>query len=245
MNPEKWKQIVVLLITLGCLAACSWFLFFWSPQPNWEVSADERVLYIELMAEHDLNYIPPVQIWGDGQIQWIEYDSEHNRRVLRGQLTQIQLRSIIERLIQAGWFRNVHRLTDKDYALDYLTVNLNQVTESRLVDPEDKTSYEIIQFIRNGAGVKGSEFIPECGSLILFPVEETSYAGKEIFYEKWPSELYGQDIEGYRNLPAKEKVLTGSQLHFAWKAVNRQHPFVAFKGQVYYLAVDYDTCKKK
>lgn len=245
MHLGKWKQIVVLLVTFGCLAACSWFLFFWSPQPNWKAAADVRILSVEWMGERDLNYIPPVQVWGDGHIQWTEHDDAGNRRVFRGQLTQLQLQTILERLIKAGWFRNVNRLTDKDYMLDYLTVNLNQVTVSRLVDPEDKASFEIIKFLRKGGGAKGSEFIPECGSLVLFPVEETSYAGKEVAYEKWPLELYGLDIESYRNLPEKEKGLTGPQIDFAWKVVNRQHPLVEFKGQVYYLAVIFDICTQK
>lgn len=197
------------------------------------------------MAERDLNYIPSVQVWGNGQVQWVEYDDVGNRRVLRGQLTQVQLRTIIERLIQAGWFRNVNRITDEDYALDYLTVNLKQVTRSRYADPDDKVSFEVIQFLRKGAGAIGSEFTPECGRVILYPVEVTSYAGKEATYEKWPSELFGLNVESYRNLPEKEKVLTGSQLHFVWNIVNRPHPLVEANGQVYYLAVIFDTCKLK
>lgn len=245
MNPRKWKQIIVLFAALGSPAVCLWFLFFWSPQPKWEVSANVRVLSIEWMADQDLNYIPSVQVWGNGQIQWVEKDEVGNRRVLRGQLTQVQLRAIIDRLIQAGWFQNVKRLTDKDYALDYLTVHLEQVTRSRYADPEDKASFEVIQFLRKGAGAIGSEFTPECGSLVLIPIEETSYAGKEVSYEKWPLELYGLDIESYRNLSTKEKVVTGPQLYFAWNIVNSPHPFVHSNGQIYYLAVDFDTCKLK
>jgi len=125
-----------------------------------------------------------------------------------------------------------------------LTVNLKQVTLSQYADPDDKASFEVVQFPSKGARATGSEFTPECGSLVLFPVEETSYTKNEANYEKWPAELFGLDIESYRNLSEKE-MLTGPRLHFAWNVVNRSHLLVESNGQLYYLALIFETCNLK
>lgn len=79
---------------------------------------------------------------------------------MEGRLSQQQLRNLIQSFIDAGWFRRFHWLTDKDYAVGELTIVLLETSRTRIIDHEDRAVYELIQFLRAGAGVQIHEVVP-------------------------------------------------------------------------------------
>src|SRR5690349_1862775 len=90
---------------LLCLIGCST-----QQPPNWDNSSTTRILRLKLWAGsspviYDSRYyIPDIQTWVDGRIIWVSMNNTQ-RRVLEGHLTPDQIKSLLQRIGDNGFFR--------------------------------------------------------------------------------------------------------------------------------------------
>jgi hypothetical protein len=174
-------------------------------------------------------YIPEVQVWGDGRIIWVQ--REHpQRRVLEGDLTSDQVRALLQRIVDAGFFN----WRDKYYTLGgyshspmYLSVSLaGQSKELYEHGGAPSAFYELREFLTSGAGAAGHDHVPARGYLTVSPGPD------EANVQEWPDVASGitldQVVDGC--------YIEGEALAFAWEAANRYPTaptYVRSKGQVY------------
>jgi hypothetical protein len=232
---NKRSLLSASAIVILCIAIFSgiYILFFRDPQVEWNRSSSSLVITEERpLAELSYNYIPDFQIWGDGYIVWVTKLSDGKRSILEGYLTEEQMTALLGRFAQANFFKLYRRFFEKDYTLPQIRITLTQESYSKLIDTEDESLYELVSFVKNGAGIAGKEYNPTRGTLIAFPIQETDWPSSDTKADyKWPDE-FGYDLSSM----TKSKEITGDQLAFAWQVVNNR-PIVESKGKVYWIAV--------
>ena len=220
----------IIFVVLGAYV----FQAFKSPKPEWEKSSETIVLSEGpyMLAEVDYNYIPKYRIWGDGYIVWVKYDENGNRMVFHGYLTQEEMARLVTRVVDE-YFDVGRRLTNTDgFPYKSIEIKLLDGSYSEMISPDDKALYEEIQFLGTGAGVKGTEFTPTTGRLIVVPLETTTYKNAQADYV-WPDEHFGYNLG---EVP-KETNIAGQELLFAWDVVNTSNPIVESNGKLYWIAV--------
>lgn len=182
-----------------------------------------------------LNYIPDVQVWGDGRIVWVERDDGGRRRVLEGRLAEADLAAALQRVVDAGFFGWQDRYADNriaDAAEQCLAVTLEgrskRVCEYFAGAPD--AFHALYDFLAAGAGAAGVDYLPETGYLISYPLDTQGRPVAEADLV-WPAESAG--------LALAEVVdgawVEGEALRLAWQAVNANlaGPFVQ-EGENYY-----------
>jgi hypothetical protein len=218
------------------LAGIAYQFFLWSPKPKWNKSSDAIIITIERpLAELDYNYIPEFRVWGDGYIVWVEQLPNGNRRVMEGYLPQDKMEQLIIRFIKADFFKRYRILYKKAYALPMISIYLLEGSASELIDPEQKRIYDLVDYVRSGAGTTGREYVPTVGTLIAIPVEETEFRKNPEPKYTWPDERFG-DL-GTKLKDEEPIILSGEELKFAWGVVNSPRPLVQSKGKTYWIAV--------
>jgi hypothetical protein len=234
-----------LLLTAGCLL----YLFFpLSPTATWDTSPDKKIIEMGFAGEVDYNHISDVQIWGDGYIVWVKYDVSGKRQVREGYLSKEEMTRLINQLIEAGFFGGYRRFNRFNLDVqwgNFLEVNLSNIDHLVTIDPRSGYNNQqvlgLVDFLRNGAGVTGTEFIPKNGTLLVYPIEELDkkeYPQNSKADYEWPDEEFGYSLETiYRNKPRNEREITGKELDFAWEIVNKPKPLVESKGKIYWIAV--------
>jgi hypothetical protein len=183
------------------------------------------------------NYIPDVQIWGDGRIVWVEKNAAGGQRVLTGTLTPDQLTALLQQYVDAGffgWDSNYGDYSITDGASQCVSVQLlstgKQVCEYFTGAPAP--FHQLVSAAASGAGAPGVEYVPSRAYVMIYPQD---YAmpptGDE--YLMWPADSLGLSLEGQ---PAAGQWLEGEALAFAWRVVagNTWQPLVR-EGDKYYL----------
>src|SRR4030066_1536654 len=98
-RPNPIITILAILLLIG-ISSLLYRLFIWQPEAIWDESPDKIIVWSDPGAMHiDINYIPHIQIWGDGHIIWVEYNTEGERTIWEGYLTQPEMKQLINRLI--------------------------------------------------------------------------------------------------------------------------------------------------
>jgi hypothetical protein len=209
--------------------------FFWSPAVEWDTSPHNRVITIgEVFTEVDYNYIPDVQIWGDGYIVWVEGSPGYKRRVLEGRLSSQELTLLFHKLIELDFFKVFRK--GKDNAGVYITAILIGGSHSEWLNPEDKEIYEFATYLREGAGANGTELIPTTGTLFAIPIEKTWLPADTNANYHWPEDKFNRGLEFFAN-ESNGTAITGEELEFAWEVVNSPLPIVESRGKTYWIAV--------
>lgn len=239
MTKRKLFSISIIVLLSIAIPSCLYLLYLKSPQADWDKSPDALVITEERpFAELDYNYIPDFQVWGDGYIVWVEHTSDGKRKVLEGYLTEKQMERLINRFIQADFFKLYRRLYRKDYALPHIRITLLNESYSELMEADDKPIHDLVNFVRNGAGVAGKDYIPAIGRLIVCPIEKTSLPADTKPKYQWPDEKFGYDLEMISTRrPHNEIEITGEELLFAWEIVNSPQPVVESNGKVFWIAI--------
>jgi hypothetical protein len=174
-------------------------------------------------------YIPEVQLWGDGRIIWVAREGTA-RRVMEGHLTVEQMRALIRRITDAGFF---------DWQDRYFTLGGNssppmllsvQLSEVFKVVSEHggapEAYYDLVAFLKAGAGSEGQAYMPALGYLTATPWPVEAEA------PRWPDESTGITLDQV----GEGRYIEGEALAFAWQAVNRNPTapvYVQSKGHVY------------
>ncbi len=175
-----------------------------------------------------LNYIPDFQIWGDGRYIWVEYREDGSRVVWQAQLSQDQLKGILEDAIQAGffdWKERYENNTVADFADKCLSVQLESQSKKvcEYFEGAPQAFHDLYDRLASGMGMKGSEFVPERAYLVSYPVAEFSAMPLSENDVIWPADKL------FPLTDAEEKGVwvEGEALELAWRAVN-QNPWAAF-----------------
>jgi hypothetical protein len=173
------------------------------------------------------NYIPEVQIWGDGRIVWVVQEDTGSRTVFKAQLSQDEIKELLEKIAAAGFFGWEPRYGDftvTDLADKCLQVNLESgataVCEYHKGAPQ--AFHELYNLITAGAGKRGSIYTPEIGYLTVRELGPAVQAGPVDTSLDW-------DAAGL-DLPL-DKVgeglwIKGPALELSWQAVNTR-PWLA------------------
>src|SRR5690242_7921307 len=105
MSPARSGRAAGLAAAALALAslACATLL---GPRPaaEWDSDPNTVVLSVTTCCDGEPawmseNYIPEVQIWGDGRLLWVEHNSAGGRRLLTGTLTPEALRAFLRQYV--------------------------------------------------------------------------------------------------------------------------------------------------
>ncbi len=178
-------------------------------------------------------YIPEVQVWGNGRIIWVQRDGTE-RRVLEGHLTTHDMRALLHRIADAGFFSwkdEYYTLGGHSYPPMYMFVGLaSQSKEIYEHGGGPDALYELREFLTNGAGVTGHDYVPARGYLAASPGPD------EADGLQWPDAASSITLDRV----GEGCTIEGEALAFAWQAVNRNPTaptYVRSRGQVYTIMV--------
>ena len=209
------------------------------PHVQWDTGPNAIVIRLtgglSIAGAYNSNYyIPDVQLWGDGRIIWVKTEGLA-RRVFEGKLTAEQMKSLLQRIVDAGFFEwqdYYDALGGNSITPRLLLVNLTgrskEISEHGAAPP---AFYELQDFIKNGAGAVGREFVPTRGYLTVSPFPGATTE------RKWPD----ASIVGFTlDRVGEGRYVEGEALAFAWQAVN-QNPtvpvLVESNGQFYTIMI--------
>lgn len=211
--------------------------YFWLPVEKWNESPNKVIVWSDPGCMHiDINYIPTVQVWGDGRIIWIEHNSEGRRIVWEGHITHTEMTQIVNGLINMGFFR--FGFGNEKYCVgEFLTVELSSVLSRHRVNPENMKLSEMYSFLKTGAGVISKEFMPETGLLYAYPIEDVGLPADTETEYHWPDDKFGYNLEEVHTQNNGENI-TGEELQFAWEVVNSKISVVKSNDKMYWIAVE-------
>jgi len=179
--------------------------------------------------------IPPLQVWGDGRIIWLSDGYVHyQRRMMAGYLTQNQMRELLQRIVNAGfydWEETYYSAAPDPYTI--LAVNLASHSEQPRKVHVDLPSapegfVELIEFLEGvpATVVDARPYVPDRAYLTAWPTD----AEPTEQTPQWPDASYDLDQA------ANGIYIEGDSLAFAWGLVNENPSvplYVRFNGRVY------------
>lgn len=225
------------LLRVFAIAGCIWLLIFKytneHPKAEWDTSPDNVVISFEPgIEEIDYGYIPDFRVWGDGHIVWVEHDSDYARKVLEGYLSQDNLKKLIEKFVDAGFFNWFEYGGSSISSISIQLLNRNQLNA---LDANNELS-KLVDYLKSGAGVNRREFVPIIGYLYVFPITETEYANLNVTPYSWAVDKFEFTLEGFENKYPTGKEITGDELDLVWQIVNHSS-VVEANGKRYWIAL--------
>lgn len=206
---------------------------------QWDISPNALVIRLtgglSIAGSYNPNYyIPDMQLWGDGRIIWVKTDGTA-RRVFEGRLTPDQMKSLLPTIVDAGFFEwgdYYDALGGNSWTPRLWRVNL--IGRSKEISEHGAapdTFYELRDYVKNGAGAVGQEFVPRQGYLTTSPFPG---ATSETL---WPdAAIVGFTLDRF----GSGRYIEGEALAFAWEAINKNPTapvYVKSGGQVYVIMV--------
>ena len=235
---KRANLIIVILAILFLIGVSSlvYRFFIWQPEAIWDESPDSVIIASDPgCIEMDIDYIPYVQIWGDGRIIWIEYNINGERTVWEGNLTHSEIKQLIERLIRMDFFKFWHGYNEY-CAGKFLTVRLSDISSRRMIVSQNSKFVELYNFLATGAGTKGKEFVPTQGLLYAYPIEETELPADTEATFVWPEDEFGYNLEELYT-QKNGRSISGEEIRFAWEIVNSPFAVVESNGKVYWIGI--------
>jgi hypothetical protein len=222
------------LAALGCVT-----LMGVRPPVTWDSDPAAVVLSVTTCCANEPawmteNYIPEVQLWGDGRLLWVEHNSAGGRRLLTGTLTPDQVRALLRRYVDAGFFD-----WDALYG-DYVDgsaqcINLalssatKQVCEYYTGAPE--AFHQLYAAAASGAGTLSAPYVPTRGYV-------TAYRQQFVIpplgdnYLVWPADALDLPLDQL----STGAWLDGEAFALAWRVVSGDtwQPLTR-QGETYYF----------
>jgi hypothetical protein len=215
-----------------------------APRPDviWEKDSEVRIVsgtqccgYTSPLVP--LNYIPDVQIWGDGHMIWVENFSDGSRIVWETWLSQKEMQAALQSVVDTGFYGMQDSYKNPlvaDIPEKCLSVNLvdhkKQVCGYYQGAPQE--FHDLYAYFADGIGLDGEAYVPKIGYLTSYPFPvETSLNQEDVDYV-WDTQSLG--------LSLSEAVdqgiwIDGASLEFAWEIVNaNQGSMVVQDGDLYY-----------
>jgi len=242
MSPARSRPAgaVVLAALLAAGLACQTVL---GPRPPVAWDPDPQALVLSATFCCGLapswvteNYIPEVQIWGDGRIVWVERNQAGGQRVLTGVLTPDQLAALLQQYVDAGFFGWDSLYGDfeiTDGASQCVRVALASVSKEvcEYYSGAPEAFRRLYSVAASGAGAAGEAFVPTQGYVIA-DRQNYSMPPTGDDYLLWPAESLGVSLDDLWD----GAWLEGAPLAFAWRVVagDTWQPLVR-QGEAYYL----------
>lgn len=215
------KKLSFLPLLFAALACATFF----PPLPDltWDSSSDAVVFRLydccglspELVYE---NYIPDALIFGDGRIIWTSYEGL-GRSVFVGQLTETEMRGLLEEFTNKGffgWDAQYANYDVYDYSNKCLYVNLTTVSKSvcEYFEGAPMAFHQLYSLVSHGAGATGQPYLPTLGYLTAY-----DYGNIGVGQENLP--VWPREVIGFTLADAVGGVwLEGEALAQAWGLVN-------------------------
>lgn len=177
-------------------------------------------------------YVPEVQIWGDGRIVWVIREGT-GRRIMEGQLTTAEMEALLERIVEVGFFEwEDAYYTPGGHSMPSMHLLVNLAGRSKEVSEHGgapDTYYELEEWLRQGAGAEGHEYVPTRGYLTVEPLSV------DLEAPRWP-----EDASVTPDQAREGRYVEGGTLAFAWELLNRNPTapvYATHQGQTYRLMV--------
>jgi hypothetical protein len=231
-------RIAFLTLALAALA-CNALL---PPRPElkWDTSPDALIIetYVAgglVPINYQKNYIPEARVWGDGRILWVE-SSGGTRRVLEGHLSEDELRALLQKISEAGFFGWDDFYQPREMVYDAgtttLTVNLldTHKSVSEYFQGAPAKFHELAAYLGDGAGASGADFVPTRAYLTALPFGDDNIKSDYV----WPDESAGFTLAE----AVGGRYIEGEALEFAWQVVKQSmNAILESGGQRYQLLV--------
>lgn len=187
-----------------------------------------------------LNYIPDFQVWGDGRYVWVVYSSDNStRKVLQGQLSEEKLTTLLQKVVDAGFFGWKDRYANpmiSDLADQCMTVNLSSTSKTvcEYSEGAPEAFHTFYDNFARGNEETGIEYVPTKGYLTAF---DMGNLGRPVSQSdvQWPAD----QLFSLSTAVDKGVWVEGQALELAWQAVNND-PWqgLAYEnGKFYSLAI--------
>ncbi len=244
---------LISLILLMFMMACTPRADRSVTSPSLEWDASQQTLIIQVSQPSDFpgvvpgrqvsvtfeNYIPIAQVWGDGRIVWVTYQPETgSRRVLEGQLSRAEMVSLLQRIVDTGFFSeqavpgeqgDIPQAKSAPPAGLYL--RLRTLERHYILQDSELADFNALhKFLGSGAGAQGKPYQPERGRLCVYP--QASRVQPPSLH--WPDGLMG-----FKLANRECRMLQDQALQFAWDTVNRSPaaPLVESQGATFLLTL--------
>ncbi len=217
--------LAVILLTV-LLASCGLFSGY-NPKLEWSTSPTETILQAtnccgfvpELVP---LNYIPDAQLFGDGRLVWVINDIEGGRHVMTTQLGSQQIKDLLKRFVDAGFFQ-----WKDEYADNTITDIPWQCLQVKLLGKEKQVCeyyrgapaafHTLYNDVASGLGLTGSDYVPARGYLSAKLLEGINPSEITMTGE-WPANT-GISLQS----SATGIWVQGAALEAAWNFVNASY----------------------
>jgi hypothetical protein len=212
-----------------------------SPEVKWDTSPEKVIIRATFCCglvpeSFARNYIPDVQVWGDGRILWSQTGSSGERRVREGHLSESELKGLLERVVDDGffgWEDNYADYSVTDMPSKCLSVELAGKTKSvcEYYKGAPEAFHALYDHIASGAGTTGADFVPEKAYLTAAP---RTFSGPVQPDLHWPAASVGFSLSE----AVSGKWVEGEAAELAWRVVNKnQWGHVVQDGDTYYQLV--------
>lgn len=168
------------------------------------------------------NYIPSAQIWGDGHMIWTQAESNGQRRVLQGMLSQDQMTALLKGAADQGFFGWSELYTSPLSPTDLPTrcVQINLLSQSKKVceyyQGAPQAFHDLYDRLAQGAGLTGLGYVPTQAYLVAHSIPSLDLAVDRQKVPTWDA----QNTQVSLASAANGVWVQGPALESAWKLVN-------------------------
>lgn len=228
---------VVIFVCAAAALACNTLM---APRPSvdWDRAPEAVIVQATFCCgfvpmEVAVNYLPDATVWGDGRIVWVQATADGGRQVLEGRLTEAELRALLQRAVDDGffgWRDSYADYTVTDLASQCLMVSLTgeRKTVCEYHQGAPRAFHALYDYVSGGAGAAGADFIPKRGYVTAYPL--TGVDPGTLTVRPWPSDAGFTLAEAQGGRWAE-----GAALLAAWEAVNAGYWSHALQdGETYY-----------
>ena len=244
LNDAEGAQQTPVSVSIGDLSEPNIEDLSDAPRPKviWEKGADAKIVSGTLCCGYTsplvpLNYIPAVQIWGDGHIIWVKNQDDGSRLVQEAWLSPEEMKTSLGAVVDAGFFGMQSKYKNAlvtDLPEKCLVVNLagneKQVCEYYQGAPQE--FHDLYGYFANGVGMDGKVYVPTSAYLVSYPFSLEANVTQDAVGFIWDSESLGLSLSG-----AVDQGLwvEGPPLELAWEIVNANPGFMVVQdGDRYY-----------
>lgn len=180
------------------------------------------------------NYIPEMQLFGDGRIIWVTTKPNGSRAVLHGQLTAREMNELLMRIQASGFYSWEERYANPlvmdapEKCIRVMTLEEEKAV-CEYIEGAPEAFGILFEWLAKGAGVVGQPYVPERGYVTSYPIGTTQEQVSGMVFE-WDGS-YGVQLEALQ----QGEWLEGKALRVAWQMANASPGMSLIReGETYY-----------
>lgn len=207
------------------------------PEPKWQDTADTIVFMMDrFRGEVDCDYIPPLQIRGNGQVLRVYYE-DGIRHVLETKFSDGEMEKTIEDFIQAGFFDDDTRFDFDSIPMegDFVMVSLEENVIHWVLLDENEAVKALAEQLVSNSEERGEDYMPSEGMMEVYQIDQDLDEGVRV--ADWPDEEFGYTLGEILN---NRTVLRGEELSFVWAIRNSGNQVMKSNGEFYWFCIRMD-----